>query len=203
LVSTDEGGVTVWDATSGDRLERFPWRSDLTGFVHDDQRVLVSADPPVIEVDDTGEMRATYPTLNPNTVAYSPDGSMLASGHQDGRVLLWDAETGVQIATLNPASDRLPSVNDLAFSPDGSLLVWASSDGTAKVWDLRADRVIRTFTHASSVNGVAFSPDGSMVATGFRDGAKIWQLDGDRAIVLAGHQGAVMSVRFLRTERAS
>jgi WD40 repeat protein/DNA-binding SARP family transcriptional activator len=196
LVSTDEGGVTVWDATSGDRLERFPWRSDLTGFVHDDQRVLVSTDPPVIEVDDTGEMRATYPTLNPNTVAYSPDGSMLASGHQDGRVLLWDAETGVQIATLNPASDRLPSVNDLAFSPDGSLLVWASSDGTAKVWDLRADRVIRTFTHASSVNGVAFSPDGSMVATGFRDGAKIWQLDGDRAIVLAGHQGAVMSVRF-------
>jgi WD40 repeat protein/DNA-binding SARP family transcriptional activator len=197
LVSTDDGGVTVWDATSGDRLETFPWRSDLTGFVPDDQRVLVSTDPPVIQVDDTGEMRATYPTPEANTVVYSPDGSVLASGHQDGRVLLWDAETGVQIATLNPASDRLPGVNNLAFSPDGSLLVSASSDGTAKVWDLRTDRVLRSFTHADAVGGVAFSPDGSLVATGSEDGtAKIWQLDGERVTVLAGHQGAVMSVQF-------
>jgi WD40 repeat protein len=196
-VSTDEGGVNVWDATSGDRLERFPWKSDLTGFVPDDQRVLVSTDPPVIQVDDTGEMRATYPTPEANTVAYSPDGSVLASGHQDGRVLLWDAETGVQIATLNPASDRQPSVNDLVFSPGGSLLVSASADGTAKVWDLRTDRVIHRFTHADAVGAVAFSPDRSLVATGSEDGtAKIWQLDGERVTVLAGHQGAVQSIQF-------
>jgi WD40 repeat protein len=197
LVSTGDGGVTVWDATSGDRLERFPWRSDLTGFVPDDQRVLVSTDPPLIQVDDTGEMRATYPTREFNLVVYSPDGLVLASGHQDGRVLLWDAETGDRIVTLNPASDRLPSVIDLAFSPDGSLLVSASADGTAKVWDLPTERVIRRFTHADAVNAVAFSPDGSLVATGSEDGtAKIWQLDGERVTVLAGHQGAVMSVRF-------
>ena len=197
LVSTGDRGVTAWDATSGDRLERFPWRSDLTRFVPDDQRVLLSTDPPLIQVDDTGEMRATYPTRDSRVVAYSPDGSVLASGHQDGRVLLWDAETGVQIATLNPGSDRLPSVNDLVFSPDNSLLVSASSDGTAKVWDLRTDRVIRRFTHAEDVNAVAFSPDGSLVATGSNDAtAKIWQLDGGRVTVLAGHQGAVQSIQF-------
>jgi WD40 repeat protein/DNA-binding SARP family transcriptional activator len=197
LVSADDGGVNVWDATSGDRLEGFPWDSDLTAFATDDQRVLVSADPPVIQVDDTGEMRATYPTPEFNMVAYSPDGSMLASGHQDGRVLLWDAETGTQIATLDPADDRLPSVNDLAFSPDGSLLISASSDGTAKVWDLRTGRVTRRLRHDDAVNAVAFSPDGSLVATGSEDGtAKIWQLDGERIIVLAGHQGVVMSVQF-------
>jgi WD40 repeat protein len=197
LVSTDEGGVNVWDATSGDRLEGFPWGSDLTGFAPDDQRVLVSTNPPVIQVDDTGEMLATYPTPESNVVAYSPDGSVLASGHQDGRVLLWDAETGVRIATLGSASNRLPSVNDLAFSPDGSLLVSASTDGTAKVWNLRTDRVTRRFTHTDGVNGVAFSPDGSLVASGSDDGtAKIWQLDGERVTVLAGHQGAVTSVQF-------
>ena len=197
LVSTDKAGVTVWDATSGDRLERFPWGSDLTGFVPDDQRVLVSTNPPVIQVDDTGEMRATYPTPEANAVAYSPDGSVLASGHKDGRVLLWDAETGVRIATLGSASDRLPGVNDLAFSPDGSLLVSASADGTARVWDLRTHRVTRRFTHADGVNGVAFSPDGSLVATASEDGtAKIWQLDGERVTVLAGHQGSVTSVQF-------
>ena len=197
LVSADDGGVNVWDATSGIRLEGFPWESDLTGFVTDDRRVLVSAEPPVIQIDDTGEMRATYPAAEATIVAYSPDGSVLASGHQDGRVQLWDAETGAQIATLDPANERLPSVNDLAFSPDGSLLISASSDGTAKVWDLRTGRVTRLLTHADAVNAVAFSPDGSTVATGSEDGtAKIWQLDGEGSIVLAGHQGVVMSVQF-------
>ena len=159
--------------------------------------MLVSAEPPVIQIDDTGEMRATYPAAEATIVAYSPDGSVLASGHQDGRVQLWDAETGAQIATLDPANDRLPSVNDLAFSPDGSLLISASSDGTAKVWDLRTGRVTRRLTHADAVNAVAFSPDGSTVATGSEDGtAKIWQLDGEGSIVLAGHQGVVTSVQF-------
>jgi WD40 repeat protein len=199
LVSADDTGTYVWDATSGDRLDGFPREGDLTGFVTDDRRVLVSADPPVIRVDNTGEMRATYPPteLNElNVAAYSPDGSVLASGHLDGRLLLWDAETGAQIAALAPASDRQPSVNDLAFSPDGSRLVSASS-GAAKVWDLQTDRVIRRFAHADAVSSVAFSPDGALVATGSEDGSvRIWELEGERVIVLAGHQGAVNSVQF-------
>jgi WD40 repeat protein len=79
------------------------------------------------------------------SVAFSPDGSILASGSSDKTVRLWDAATGAHLHTLERHADAIMSV---AFSPDGSILASGSSDKTVRLWD--AARV-HTYTHWSDM----------------------------------------------------
>jgi len=65
-------------------------------------------------------------------IAYSPDGTRLATASYDTTVQVWNADTGEKIFVLKGHSKAVLSV---AFSPDGSRLVTGSSDGTARLWD--------------------------------------------------------------------
>jgi WD40 repeat protein len=62
-------------------------------------------------------------------VAFSPDGTLLASSSDDKTARLWDPATGKHLHTLTGHTD---SVSAVAFSPDGRLL--ASSDRTVRLW---------------------------------------------------------------------
>ena len=127
-----------------------------------------------------------------NSVASSPDGSLLASvggfsgdrGSHDFTVRLWDAATRTEVARLRGHEDL---VRSLAFSPDGATLASGSMDRTVRLWDV-ATRTLRTTLDAYSVRTVSFSPDGATLVYGAQDGVWLQGLETGSAILLPGHE---------------
>jgi WD40 repeat protein len=111
------------------------------------------------------------------SVAFSPDGRLLASGSGDKTIKLWEVATGSLVRTLTGHTDSVLSV---AFSPDGRLLASGSGyyDRTIKLWEVASGREVRTLSgHTDWVNSVAFSPDGRLLASGSKDKTiKLWDI---------------------------
>ena len=109
-------------------------------------------------------------------VACGPDGRYIASACYDGRVMLWDAHTGISLNHLDGScADTIWSV---AFDPDSRFLAAASKDKTVRIWDLDSGRQLHTLQgHANAAVDVAFSPDGKRLASASADHTvKIWDL---------------------------
>ncbi|KAB8238710.1 WD40-repeat-containing domain protein [Aspergillus alliaceus] len=131
-----------------------------------------------------------------NTVAFSPDGSTLASGSADTTIKVWDVNTGKELQTLTGHSNMVMSV---AFSPDGSILASGSADTTLELWDVKAGKKLQTLVgHSDQVISVAFSPDGSTLASGSADTTLIlWDVKAGKELQkLAGHLNKVTAVAF-------
>ncbi len=130
------------------------------------------------------------------SVAWSPDGTRLATGSADGTAKSWDSAGGRVLLTLKGHASAVRSVS---WSPDGTRLATGSEDGRAKVWDSAGGRELLTLKgHASPVCSVSWSPDGTRLATGsVDDTAKVWDSAGGRDLLtLKGHTRMVWSVAW-------
>jgi WD40 repeat protein len=130
------------------------------------------------------------------SVAFSPNGRILASGSVDNTIKLWDSASGSELRTLVGHHHVVASVT---FSPDGLRLASGSQDGTVKIWDVASGRELQTLAgHRGYVNSVAFSPNGRTLASGGEDGmVKLWNAATGRELqTLTGHPHDVSSVAF-------
>ncbi len=130
------------------------------------------------------------------SVAFSPNGKILASASWDETVRLWSVDTSKLLHTLRGHTDV---VNGIAFSPDGNTLASGSWDGTIRLWNPRNGKLKRTLTeHRGGVTSVAFSPDGETLASGSADqtirlwNTTTWKLEK----TFRGHTDVVDTIAF-------
>jgi len=139
-------------------------------------------------------------SLDSETIAFSPDGKLLASGSRDGTLELWNVPDG----TLTQKLEKNPrEITSVTFSPDGRLLASASESNEIKLWNVSDGTLVRTLE--DSGRSVAFSPDGKLLASGSFGGTiNIWIVaDGTLAHRLGGDAGDITGVNGVLAGRES
>ncbi len=145
-----------------------------------------------------------------NGVAFSPDGTRIATASDDNTAKVWDAATGKELLTLVghtqfagdtkfDAQGKRKGVEYVVFSPDGTHIATAGGDNTARIWDAATGKELFTLVgHTQLVRTVRYSPDGKYLATASADStAKIWDAaSGQLLLTLSGHTNAVQDVAF-------
>jgi eukaryotic-like serine/threonine-protein kinase len=203
--------IEVWDVTQGRRLRIFSGRNDINDsfFLPGQRSLLVTSpkrpliwrlDPPAAPDELTGHTAEAW------SAAFSPDGTVLATGSDDTReprtIRLWDPASGRLIAGWKA---HTATVSALVFSPDGRLLASGSLDsgkpGNSNVilWDVASHRRLAKLEgHTGWVRSLAFSPDGRWLATASDDmTARLWDVSETRTrVVLSGHTGNLTCVVF-------
>jgi WD40 repeat protein len=183
------GAIVLWNIATGERLRQFdasrgtagclafgPGGKTLAAAIHLGESS--GGYPPgggPIHVWDTATGKQQWKTEQPDrgtdTLAFSPDGSLLAGAGVDG-LYLWDAVTGKELSRLE--SDN-PVICSPVFSPDNRLLAAATWDqsqdeSTICLWEVASGTVRISFQgHRGRTNVLAFSSDGGMLASAAED----------------------------------
>jgi len=118
-------------------------------------------------------------------LAYSPDGSLVASGHNGGMIFIWNTETGALDKLIEPETDRC-NPEGLVFSSDGQMLLVAGAradwDEVIRFYQVSDGSIVRDLEHGTRGGGglayspLVYSPDDTLLVFGATDGIYIWSL---------------------------
>lgn len=144
-------------------LDFSPDSSRVVAATTSDLQVFQSATAALLRDWNTGQ---PFPS-----VAYSPDGTMLASSSESSGVKVWDADTGGLIQTLAAAGP----CRDVKFSPDGALLA-SASDGDVRIWNTSDWSFVRTLAGTGDIlESLQFSRDGERIVAA-NDQVLLWRV---------------------------
>jgi WD40 repeat protein len=190
-IGGSDGTASLWDAQAGTLLHRLAGHA--TGFMPivavafvDDGRRLATAsatdrDGLLWDVE-TGRLvvRLRGHGGGIDSIAVSANGRRLATGAEDGKVVVWDGHTGAPLRQLEGHLTTELIYSVLSFSGDGRRLVARDAANTVVLWDVDSGKALRRFrAHGKEILGGALSPNGQWLATGGTDAtANLWDLTG-------------------------
>jgi WD40 repeat protein len=141
--------VQLWDLATGQRLRRLG--------------------------TEDHELPSGILNYRPSNLAFSAEGTMVASASEQGELSVWDVTSG---KALLRRTEKSRDIRSLCFSPDGKLLVWGDGGDTICWWDLARGRELRRVkSFKAGVRYFAFSPEGETLASGEYDGTiRLWDV---------------------------
>ncbi|NQV24383.1 MAG: hypothetical protein HQ518_08445 [Rhodopirellula sp.] len=218
--SADDGSITIWsgdtgvplDVLAGDggpaRVLVFSSALSLVSAGDDQSAVVWNTNPDwklVAQLgaaaDDPLNLSASPFEFRVLSLAFSPDGSLLATGggepSRSGELMIWDVAKRAVVREIEDAHSD--TVFGIEFSRDGKSIVSGSADKFVKIHDVATGKHVRSFEgHTHHVMDVSWQADGStLVSAGADNAIKVWNVEtGEQIRTIAGYSKQVTSIGF-------
>ena len=208
----DGDSLRLWDPQSGVLVRRLPVGEEGTGALS------FTGTESAVRLLGVGGRRGTLQLWDPNSrgaartiatghpaiesLAFSPDGKLVATSGNDGFVRVWEVSTGERVVDLHAHGEACRGVS---FSPDGRLLSSAGSDRRLILYSTNGWGMIREFSgHRGRVYSALFSPDGRWLASSSSDHSlRVFEVaTGDLLFESARSQGALTDLSWSPDGRA-
>jgi len=210
------GDIRIWDVDSGVELAAIKegFSSDIITMSADNKLLAqVSEDGNSIRLWDTANettvKELTGHTAEINTLVFSPDSKILASGSDDSTIRLWDLQNGE--VKIIKAHEEVAGVGAIAFHPSGRWLASVAynidyedendPDNTIRLWKTDDGSQIAAIPDPSIPLSLSFSPDGNKLAVGNYDGTiLVLDTSGQKPQKTLKSNGKIISLAFLTAD---
>ena len=213
VTASDDGTAQLWNVEPLRRLGVLDHGQQIwdVDFSADGQRIVTASEDGTVKVWQTSSLTLKLPPIRGHegpvkAVSFRPQqGNQIATGGSDGKVLLWDGETGIPI--LGGEWHISPyAVNSIEFNSGGTQMIIGSADGSSYIVDLATGDVITlSMSPSDPVYHAVFSPDGHYAITASEDGAiRSWEIISGKSLyqrdiddhVIGSHQGSAYRLDF-------
>lgn len=193
--------VNVWEIMTGKKLLVLSIGKNYTKasvFFSPDKKQIIVVSYRGIHVFDakTGSPITKNELFTNGCGALSPDGSTIAFGSNDHKLILYDVRTQKIMAELPGHTKPITAIR---FSNDGKKIISTSEDSTAIVWSATERNILhRLQGHANSITSIALSPVNAQIVTTARDNSAIvWDINtGEKKNSFSGHTSKIISAQF-------
>lgn len=201
--ASQDGYARIWDVASGEELHRLRHKNTVVTsaiFSPDGSKLATASEDAHIwdvasgkKLQNLNQDRTPWWPSSVEAMAFSPDGSLIATGGRDNTSRIWDVASG----KVRQKLDHGYWVESVSFSPDGTKLATVSDDFTVRIWDVETGKEIRRLTDDGRGASVSFSPDGKKSAADCSGwSACIWDTTSGDLLQSLAHNNSLYSMSF-------